>query len=296
MDLCDDKSDSQLLSETLRSETTQSSTAARLLTPDEEALLRRQSLRPIPERKQQLLEVEARKHWDVFYKRNSTKFFKDRHWTTREFEELTGTDALLDGNKRTILEVGCGVGNFMFPLLNEMSDIFFYACDFSPRAVQFVKDNEQFDADRCSAFCCDVTSEPLDQHVPASSVDFATLIFCLSAIHPDKMVPALVNICTILRPGGCVLFRDYGLYDHAMLRFTPGHKLADNFYVRQDGTRAYYFSLEKLDELFTSAGFQTAKAEYIFRETINRKEGLCVPRVFVQGKFTKSTFAINDKT
>ena len=39
-----------------------------------------------------------------------------------------------------------------------------------------------------------------------------------------------------------MLFRDYGLYDHAMLRFSGGHKLSDNFYVRQDGTRAYYFS------------------------------------------------------
>lgn len=39
-----------------------------------------------------------------------------------------------------------------------------------------------------------------------------------------------------------LLFRDYGLYDHAMLRFGRGHKLSEHFYVRQDGTRAYYFS------------------------------------------------------
>ena len=43
-----------------------------------------------------------------------------------------------------------------------------------------------------------------------------------------------------------MLVRDYGLYDHAMLRFAPGHKLSDSFYVRQDGTRAYYFSKGKL--------------------------------------------------
>ena len=45
-----------------------------------------------------------------------------------------------------------------------------------------------------------------------------------------------------MKPGGVLLFRDYGLYDHAMLRFGRGHKIADNFYMRQDGTRAYYFS------------------------------------------------------
>ena len=47
-----------------------------------------------------------------------------------------------------------------------------------------------------------------------------------------------------------LFFRDYGLYDHAMLRFSPANKLSDNFYVRQDGTRAYYFSKGKLKSSF----------------------------------------------
>ena len=40
-----------------------------------------------------------------------------------------------------------------------------------------------------------------------------------------------------------MILRDYGLYDHAMLRFKSGHKIQDNFYKRQDGTRAYYFTV-----------------------------------------------------
>ena len=42
------------------------------------------------------LEADARKNWDLFYKRNETKFFKDRHWTTREFQELIGDSSSQD--------------------------------------------------------------------------------------------------------------------------------------------------------------------------------------------------------
>lgn len=42
----------------------------------------------ISEFKKNKLELEAKKNWDLFYKRNKTNFFKDRHWTTREFNEL----------------------------------------------------------------------------------------------------------------------------------------------------------------------------------------------------------------
>lgn len=59
----------------------------------------------------------------------------------------------------------------------------------------------------------------------------------------------LKHICVmwqVLKPGKCVLFRDYGLYDHAMLRFKSGSKLGENFYVRQDGTRSYFFTEGKI--------------------------------------------------
>lgn len=40
---------------------------------------------------------------------------------------------------KVILEAGCGVGNFFFPLLEEGYNLHVHACDCSARAVQFVK-------------------------------------------------------------------------------------------------------------------------------------------------------------
>ena len=38
-----------------------------------------------------------------------------------------------------VLEVGCGVGNTVYPLLEECPDLFVHACDISPRAIDLVK-------------------------------------------------------------------------------------------------------------------------------------------------------------
>ncbi|CAN8000144.1 unnamed protein product [Ixodes hexagonus] len=253
---------------------------ARTLTESEATELARDTTL-LPQFKRTKLEAEAQKNWDRFYKRNETRFFKDRHWTKREFEELASSDGSV------ILEVGCGVGNFIFPLLEENTHFFIYACDFSPRAVDFVKSHPLYDETRVKAFQCDLTKGALTDHVPKCSVDVVTMIFVLSAICPEKMCAALENVRGVLKPGGVVLFRDYGLYDQAMLRFAPGHKIGENFYVRQDGTRAFYFSEESLARLFRDAGFEAESNAYVRRETVNKKEGICVPRVFVQGKFRK---------
>ncbi|XP_012692944.2 tRNA N(3)-methylcytidine methyltransferase METTL6 [Clupea harengus] len=256
----------------------------RILSQDE--MDRLKDDRVVSEYKQQKLEKEAQKNWDLFYKRNTTNFFKDRHWTTREFEELKACRQF-ETQKLVLLEAGCGVGNCIFPLLKEDLNIFVYACDFSPRAVEFVKQNSLYSPERCLAFQCDLTKDDLRDNISAESVDAATLIFVLSAIHPDKMQHALENLFRVLKPGGVVLFRDYGLYDHAMLRFKSGNKLGENFYVRQDGTRSYFFSKELLTKLFHDAGFESMVNDYVLRETVNKKEGLCVPRVFLQSKFRR---------
>jgi len=262
------------------------------LTESDMKQLEKQNSRKISEFRANKLESEAKKNWDMFYKRNETKFFKDRHWTTREFQELLGHDKILetqDNEPKRLLEVGCGVGNFAFPLIEERLNIFIYCCDFSPRAVQFVKDNPLYDATKMKAFQCDITTDSLMDEIPDTGVDMVSAVFVLSSIHPDKHKAVINNLARVLKPGGVLLFRDYGLYDMAMIRFGPGSKISDKFYSRQDGTRSYFFGLDEVSQLATSAGLLVADNQFVSRRTVNKKEGVDVPRTFVQSKFIKPT-------
>lgn len=60
---------------------------AKCLTEDELAVLENDK-ELLSSFKKEKLEKDAKKNWDLFYKRNSTNFFKDRHWITREFPEI----------------------------------------------------------------------------------------------------------------------------------------------------------------------------------------------------------------
>ena len=90
-------------------------------------------------------------------------------------------------------------------------------------------------------------------------------------------------------PGVEVLFRDYGRNDHTQLRFARAGdaKIGDHFYRRRDGTRTYFFSVEDVIKVFTSAGLTVVSASYVCREIVNRKDNLRMQRVFVQAKFVR---------
>ena len=63
---------------------------------------------------------------------------------------------------------------------------------------------------------------------------------------PCRCMQALTNVALTLKPGsGQVLLRDYAEADLAQQRFTSSHRvqqLSDDFYVRHDGTCAYFFA------------------------------------------------------
>ena len=48
-----------------------------------------------------------------------------------------------------------------------------------------------------------------------------------------------------------------------------------------------FLTAEKLFELATEAGFEVASNGYIQKETVNHKEQICAPRVFLQARLRK---------
>ena len=60
--------------------------------------------------------------------------------------------------------------------------------------VPLAKDHAKHDPQKVNAFQCDLTRDSLEDNIPGSSVDIVTLVFVLSAIHPDKMLSVLQNI------------------------------------------------------------------------------------------------------
>lgn len=335
----------------------------------------------------------ASKNWDMFYKHNRDKFFKDRHYLWRDFPDLVprgtegrggrwgggamnredeeeevgegerGGDGDLQSKSslsqlpsssssssslqssslsphpphnlswedqnalhnndidtdnqintpaphhRILIELGCGVGNAVFPLLERDPNLFVYALDFSPRAISLVKAHPLYkQTKRCQAIVHDAV---LDPSLPPAltlnggQADLCLCMYALSAMAPEKIKSVAIKIRAALKPGGRVLIRDYGRWDEAQLRFKKGHRLAENFYLRSDGTRAYYFSLEDLRKMFGAeeggneggeerggfreerGGFREVEAGYVRRQYINRGDAVTRRRVWVHARFEK---------
>lgn len=188
--------------------------------------------------------------WNRFYGIHENKFFKDRQWLFTEFPELivpssTSSASSIETPIR-LLEVGCGVGNSIFPIIrtNNLTDhanLFIYCCDYSATAIEILKQNEEYNPKYVHAFVYDLTNcAPLP--FEENSLDLILMIFVLSAIEPTHHDRVIAHLVKYLKPGkGKLLFRDYGLYDMAQLRFKSDKCIERNLYARSDGTLTYFF-------------------------------------------------------
>ncbi|KAF4610696.1 hypothetical protein D9613_007109 [Agrocybe pediades] len=199
--------------------------------------LTKQKLNPVsPEEKAKVNEKPA-KHWDNFYKMNASNFFRNRKWLHNEFPELVAATKA-DAGPVLITEVGCGAGNSVFPLLsaNQNEQLQIKAYDYSSHAVKLVQNN------------------PLYTSPPVGTISAAVWDATSPNGIPSDITPGTIDLIILvfmLKPGGQILFRDYGRHDLTQLRFKGGRLLDENFYIRGDKTRVYFFELDELSLLFT---------------------------------------------
>ena len=198
---------------------------------------------------------DPEKWWNQFYSNNTSNFFKDRKWLHQEFPILSKLTAKNAGPS-TILEVGAGAGNTAFPILkaNENAGLMIHACDFSKKAVELIRANGAYDAEHMQASVWDVSSEDLPPGVREGGVDVVLLVFVFSALSPKQWNAAVRNVWRVLKPGGEICFRDYGKGDLTQVRFKKGRLLEDNFYIRGDGTRVYFFEKGELKRIWGGTG------------------------------------------
>ncbi|XP_042508138.1 uncharacterized methyltransferase C3H7.11-like isoform X2 [Macadamia integrifolia] len=230
---------------------------------------------------------KAAKYWDHFYKIHHNKFFKDRHYLEKDWGRFFSAEK--DQEAKVVLEVGCGAGNTIFPLIAAFPNLYVHACDFSPHAISLVKSHGDFREDQVNAFVCDVTSDDLCQKIVPFSVDIVTLIFMLSAVSPKKMPLLLQNIRRILNPNGYVLVRDYATGDFAQERLTSRNQMiGENFYVRGDGTCVFCFSEDCLSTLFKREGFNTVEINVYCKQIKNCSRNIVMDRRWIRAVFSDS--------
>jgi len=210
-----------------------------------------------------------------------------------------------DAGPVTLLEIGAGAGNTAFPILtkNRNPKLKIHACDFSKKAVEVMRAHESYNTDVMQADVWDVAGDELPPGLQEASVDVALMVFIFSALSPLQWKKAVENVHRVLKPGGEVCFRDYGRGDLAQVRFRKGRYLDENFYIRGDGTRVYFFEKDQLADIWSGNDEDTAAQDGEVGESqprfdieelgvdrrllVNRAKKLKMYRCWLQGRFKK---------
>uniref|UniRef100_A0A3Q3FXE8 tRNA N(3)-cytidine methyltransferase n=1 Tax=Labrus bergylta TaxID=56723 RepID=A0A3Q3FXE8_9LABR len=275
------------------------------------------SCEQIPLMEQGTFATEASHYWDKFYETHQDKFFKDRKWLFLEFPELLPpvskeeiTNRYLDDHQEvssnhhrtqeTCQRAAVETNETLFPgrhasfrilevfrlilIMFIVLNAFLYCCDFSPCAIQLVKEHPEYDDSMCHAFVHDICEEMASFPFPPQSLDVILAVFVLSSIHPDRIQGVVNRLSSYLKHGGIFLFRDYGRYDFSQLRFKKGRCLSENFYTRGDGTCVYFFSKDEVHDLFSKAGLEEIQNLEDRRLQVNRGKKVVMHRVWMQSK------------
>lgn len=245
---------------------------------------------------QREVEEPACERWNHFYENHERNFFKDRNWLESEFPELFDSS-----NSTSILEVGCGAGNTLFPISRKRGYLLrtqkeyplfhLFGSDFSPKAVDLCLNHSDYNATTMTFFIHDLSKDEefinpkTNLPIPPNSQDVIVAIFVLSALNPERLPFVFRKLYNLLRKGGSLLFRDYAKYDMTQLRFKSNRLIRKDLYIRGDGTAVHFFSEDEMRELGKDFTIDYLKIDR--RLLVNRHRKLQMYRIWMQCKLVK---------
>ena len=212
--------------------------------------------------------------------------FKERRYLLRQFP-------LLEREQLRVLEVGCGTGSSVLPILKGNASAHVFASDPSQSAVRITRELSELAGvgERLTTSVAATTASTTGGTGFASTpqVDVALLVFTLSAIASDVARRELTRaLASALSPGGYLLFRDYGLFDVRMVKdAATSPQVARGTFLRPGGSVRHYWSVEEVSALASDAGLAVAEARYCCTRLRNRRRGTVLDRVFVHAVLRK---------
>ena len=219
-----------------------------------------------------------RTQWDQFFATNSKGSYKPRNYIYEEFFEHLQVPA------QYFVEVGCGVGDTLYPLMNRLPGLSsgeyeYLATDFAENALETLRLHPLYDNGlRIRTACWDITLPFPTASIPPRT-DVVLCIFALSALKPAEHIQAMFHMKQLLTTNGKILLRDYGIYDHTYFRHTT--RLEENCFMRKDRTIAYYFTLAYIETLAAQVGLEVMELSYCSVYSRNRKLGTTMRRNFI---------------
>lgn len=224
--------------------------------------------------------------WASYHAIHQKPCGKEKRYLLLEFPILTRESPI------HVAEIGCGCGSALIPVLKGNPTATVTACDISEVALQLFRENLHnagVDSSRVRLIPVNAASPPTHNHSPLAGLgaDVVLLVHTLGALLPSEMPAMLRHARAVIKPGGLLLVRDYGLYDCRQLRRSGLQVEGENLYRRPDGTLLNFFNATSLAELAQSVGFEILESKYICTLNMNRKTGQSMKRVMVHGVFRR---------